>query len=760
MKRFIYASFLLALATHAQAQKDTLRVTGVLRDAAGGKPLPAINVSVTGYSAALTDDNGRFTIRVPDYDATIFVSGQGFQSKEIALKGRRTVEASIYEENFASLYDLVQLPFGSRPRNQSVNAAASVNLPGSWYRSTETPDGILQGKVAGLTPVMRSGTPGLGAWLSLRGYNSLHASNQPLIIVDGMIYDITDYGRSLIGAHYSNALEQIDVRDIENISVIKDGVSTYGVRAANGVIMITTNHAHDLATRIEAGVYGGVNFAPKQLPVMKASDFRVYLSDVLKSRGWTDAQIQAQPYMNDDPSNPYYYLYHNQTDWQKVVQKNTSLSNYYLKITGGDDIARYALSMGYSKNAGITDRTDLTKYSVRFNSDLNLSRRLTAGTNLSFTYYEQNLRDQGLAIKTSPLLTALIKSPFMSKNDIDSKGQISPNLADTDTLGISNPAAIIQNAQANAKNYRFFGSINLKYQLTKYITLQTLAGMTVDKVREQTFIPRKGVANDTLSNGVADSRSGAQSKRILSVYTDTWASYARTFQRIHRLDVRAGFRFLNSTTTQNSATGANSATDDFVSVGTGVSTLRRVGGGIGSSAWGNHYLSADYSLNNKYFASVNLAIDGSSRFGDKLPAGVNSGTVFPAAFHMIGNNFAIMPSVGLSWLVSSERFMAGIKAIDVLKLRASYSRTGNDDIGDYTAQQTYSSQNLLGMQGLVRANVSNPTLLWETNNKINLGIDAALFNERLSLSVDVFKNTTSNMITFEALPAASGFNFA
>ena len=746
------------------AKKAELRATGIIKEAAGGKPLPAISISIPGFSAALTDDNGRFSIKVPDYDATLFITGGGFQSKEIALKGRTNVSAALYEETFSSVYDNAQLPFGPKPQNQSVNALASVNLPGSWYRATETPDGILQGKVAGLTPIMRSGTPNLGAWLSLRGYNSLHTSAQPLIIVDGMPYDITDYGRSLIGNHYTNALAEIDVRDIENITVVKDGLSTYGSKAANGVILITTSHARELATKIDVGVSGGVNYAPAELSVMKAADYRVYLSDILKTRGWTDAQIQAQPYMNDNPSNPDYYRYHNQTDWQRETMKNSSVNNYYLKVTGGDNIARYALSMGYTKNAGITKNTNLKQYNVRFNSDLNLSSRLTAGTNLAFTYYEQNLRDQGLSPKTNPLFLGLIKAPFLYPKEVDSKGLVSPNLADTDTLGISNPSAVVENVIGNAKNYRFFGSLNIKYQLTKYIALQTQAGMTVDKVREQTFIPRKGVANDTVTNSVADSRMGSQTKRIFTLFNDTWVSYTRTFNRVHQLNARAGFRYLNSKAEQDIAQGYNSATDDFVTVGTGVTTLRKVGGGSTGNGWINTYISADYALRNKYFVSLNMAVDGSSRFGDVLPDGVNKvttpGSVIPAGFHFSGNNFALMPSLGLSWLVSSEKFMAGMTAIDLLKLRATFSRTGNDDLGDYTAQQTYSSQNLLGMQGLIRGNIANPGLLWETNNKINLGLDAALFNERLSIGVDVYKNTTINMITFEALPVATGFSHA
>lgn len=735
--------------TKGSAPLNGITATGIIKDAATGKPLPAINVSIPYFSAALTDDNGRFTIKVPDYNSTLLINGEGFKSKEIALKGRKNVSAGLYEETFNSLYDNVYLPSGIRARNQTVNAVSSVNTEGAWNRNTETPESFLQGKVAGLQPIMRSGTPNVGAYLTLRGYNSLYATNQPLIVVDGMIYDINDYGSSLISSHFTNALANIDVKDIENITVVKDAVSTYGTKAANGVILITTSHAKQLATKIDAAVYAGINFTPQKLPVMMSSDYRVYLSDVLKSRGWTDEKIQAQPYMNDNPSNPEYYRYHNETDWQKQVLNNSSTSNVYLKVTGGDNIAKYALSIGYLKNAGVTRNTDLTKYNVRFNGDLNLSKRLTANSNLTYTYYEQNLRDQGLSLKTNPLYLALVKAPFLNTNDVSDLGAVSPNLAETDTLGISNPVAAVSMVKGSSKVYRFFGSLNFNYQLTKNLNLFTLLGTTVDEVREQTFIPRKGITNDTLSNAIAESRLGGQAKRFSSLFNNTYINYSKVFRRIHNIQVRAGVRYMHNISEQDFAFGFNSATDQFVSVGTGVNSLRRTGGDIGKSNYLNTYLSADYSLANKYFFSYNMAIDGSSKFGSQVSNALKIG----------GKSFAVMPSMGASWLVSSENFMSSVKFFDLLKLRASYGKTGNEDIGNYTAKQLYVSQNLLGLQGLVRSNVGNAALQWETNTKANFGIDAAILNERLTITADVFENKTTNMINYEPVYAASGYNY-
>lgn len=726
--------------------------SGIIKDAASGKPLAAISVSIPDFSAALTDDNGKFTIKVPDYNATLFINGEGFHSKEVALKGQKTAAVSLYEAAYVSMYDVANLPYGDKSKNQSVNAVSSVNTLDNWARATETADGYLQGKVPGLNATMRSGTPNSGAYLALRGYNSLYGNNQPLIIVDGMIYDITDNGNSLISAHYTNALANIDMRDIENITIIKDGSSTYGTKGANGVVLITTGHAKQLATRIDVGIYSGISVAPNYLPVMKSADYRTYLTDIFKSRGWSDAMIAAQPYNNDDTSkaNPEYFRYHNETNWQDEVFKNSVNNNYYVKVSGGDNIAKYVLALGYMKNPSVTRGTDLTKYNLRLNADLNLSKRLAATASLTFNYYEQSLKDQGFATKTNPIFLALTKSPFINKNVVADNGAISPNLSDTDTLGIGNPTAVINNMIATSKVYRFYGSINLKYKLTKYFTIGSLIGATQDQVREQLFIPRKGVASDTLGNAIADSRLGGGSKKIFNVYNDTYIDYTRSFKRVHVVSARAGFRYFDSKNEQDFQFGANSATDDFISVGTGVNTLRRVNGDIGKYGWINTYLGVDYALANKYFFAFNVAVDGSSRFGKQVPNALKLG----------GNSYAVMPSLGASWLVSSEKFMANFKTIDLLKIRTTISKTGNDDIGNYTSKQSYVSQNLLGVQGLVRGNIANPALQWEVNTKSNIGLDLVLFNERLTINVDAYTNKTDKMIALEPVPVASGYDFA
>jgi TonB-linked SusC/RagA family outer membrane protein len=607
----------------------------------------------------------------------------------------------------------------------------------------------LQGRVAGLDAVRRSGTPGMGANLFMRGYSSLYSTNKPLIVVDGMIYDNRQYGNSLIGGHVYNPLQQIDFKDIDNITVIKDGSSVYGTRAANGLILITTGQSPELATRIDFGVYGGYNQKPAQLPLLGATDYRTYLSDVLKTSGLTSSQIAAQPYMNDNPANPDYFRYHNNTDWQKEAFKNSYSNNYYLKVTGGDAIARYALSLGYLGNDGITKNTDLTRYNTRFNATLNLTKKFTADASLSFAYSQQNLREQGNNSKVNPIFASQIKSPLTAIRALDDQGVPSPNLSDVDVFNVSNPVSLIEDAIETNKSYRFAGIINFKYQFNKYLNLQSSIGITSDKVRENTFIPRYGVVNDTLANAIADSRLGSQVQRLYSIYNDTHVSYERTFNRIHHLTANAGFRYNSSTSQNNFSLGYNSATDQLITVGTGTNALRVTGGEAGEWNWLNTFLSADYQLYGKYLLSYNMSVDGSSRFGKQVPNTLS----------ISGNKYAVLPSVSAGWIISSEKFMSALPWVELLKLRGSYGLTGNDDIGNYTARQYYVSQNLLGTQGLVRGNVGNQQLQWEINKKANIGMDAAFFKERLSVSFDVFQNTTDKMVVYEPLATEAGLSY-
>lgn len=722
-------------------------VSGVITDNATKKAISGISVQVKGFSANITDDKGRFTLKAPSYNSLLSISGEGYAAMQVPLNGMTSIAVSLLDESHESFNDKVMMPFELTAGKDLTVSAGQFKVNSGWnLQPGETADALMQGRIAGLNVIRRSGTPGVGANMFLRGFNSLYGTNKPLIIVDNMLFDANDYGESIIANNYTNPLALIDAKDIANITVLRDASSIYGTKGGNGAIIVTTSRAPQQATRIDFGTYAGFNFAPKNLPVMNVADYRTYLSEMLQSKGMTSTQISALPYMNDDPANPDYARYHANTDWQDKVLKNSMNQNYYLKVTGGDNIATYALSMGVLKNEGIVKATDLTRYNTRFNAVFNFSKKLTGMANLAFTYNEQNLKDQGIADKTNPIFLALVKAPFLPENEVNDEGVASPNLSDRDTLGIGNPSAIINQMQAYNKYYRFYGSFGFNYEISKHLSASTMFGVVYDKVRENIFVPGKGVAKDTLPNAIANNRLGTQVKRLFTLYNDTKLEYKRNIGNSHNLASRLGVRYQHNAAEQDYALGYNSATDDLVSVQNGLNALRQVGGDVGNWNWINTYFNIDYGFRNKWFLSLNAAMDGHSRFGIKADNAVTIG----------GFPFAVMPSVSAAWLLSSESFMAGTP-IDLLKLRATYGIAGNDDIGNYTSRQTYVSQNLLGMQGLVRSGIANPALRWETSKKINIGADLAFWNERVNLAADFYRTHTSNMLVYQPLQTSTGF---
>lgn len=721
-------------------------VKGVVKNAKTKEGISGINVVVKGFSATITKNDGSFEINVPHLQSLLTISGQDFQTKVFPLKKRDSgLEIFLYESYYSATYQTATLPSGDELQYGNTKATTVVNFKKEqWSSSVNGSIGdFLQGKVAGLNSIRKSGVPGAGTDLMLRGFNSLYASNKPLIIVDGMIYDDEDYGSGIIQNNSSSPLANIDVKDIEDVTVLKDASSLYGTKGANGVIIINTTRPTDLTTKIDFTMYGSVNQQPDQLPVLGSAAYRTYISQLITSGGATQDQVASQFYMNDDPTSAGYYKYHNNTNWQDQIFKTSQTKNYFLKIRGGDNIAKYGLSVGYLNSQGIINTTESSRYSTRLNAALRLTDKFSVDANLSFINNIQSQFDQGLAYKTSPIYLALTKAPFFGVNVVNDLGEVSPNFSDVDNFNVGNPSAIINKASGTNKNYRFFGNLNFNYLISNSFHLNSVLGLTYNKERESFFIPDKGVANIILPTAIGTNRSGSEVQSLYSMYTDTYASYFKSINNNHNFDFRLGLRTQSNKSESDLGLGFNSATDDFTSVGAGTNTLRQIGGALGAWNWVNGYASAKYNYRDKYFLTTSVAVDGSSRFGDKLDG---------------SNKLALMTSFTGAWLISSENFMKDIKAIDYLKLRASYGETGNDDIGNYTAQKYYVSQNLLGLQGLVRGNIGNPNLQWEKVTKTNLGLDFGLFNERLNASVDFYSNKTDNMIIYEKINVASGFS--
>lgn len=728
-------------------QANLVKVSGTVIDSRSGEPIAGARVTYGTTTAKITDNRGRFELELPEEDALVEVSMDGYTAKQIPVLFDRPMEVVIYPASYPSFYKQTTTVFGSNSLMNTAGAIAKYDI-NAWEQNSETLDSYLQGKLSGVSVVRKSGTPTMGANVMIRNYNSLYTNNQPLYIIDGVVYASEIHSPSITTGHENNPLQNIDVRDIQDITILKDAVSAsiYGARAANGVVVINTNHAKELATKIDFQATTGMNFTPKALPTMAAYAYRSYLNDVLATTSLSGEEIGGMPFNNDDRNFEEYARYHNETDWQKEVFKGSQDQNYYLKVTGGDNIAKYALSVGYNNEKGIIDNTNSEKYTARFNGDMEITKKLTAQTNISMGYGQQNLKDQGLSPKTNPIFLSLVKAPFMHPNEVSADGGVSPIYAEADILNISNPLQIIHNGINNKKSYRFLGSVVFDYKFNEQFNLTNLLAVTYDKAQEDFFVPKKGVARDTVNNMEVFSRLGTQVARYFGISNDIRLNFSKDLGNSSQLQAAAGFRYHNHDAEQDYALGFNSATDQLVSIGNSTAASRVYGGHIGSWNSLTTYALGSLTLKNKYIFNGSVGVDGSSRFGDKVKSSIK----------IDDKAFGIFPAVGAAWILSNEDFLKSNASVNLLKMRVNYGVVGNDDVGNYAARQNYISQNFLGVQGLVREGLANPYLKWESVEKLNAGLDVSFFQERLNVSVDVYQHTTRDMLVYNRGNALAG----
>lgn len=743
---FIAASMLiffcgiaLAQSSNTGSQKHT--VTGTVLDAATNKPVPGANLEITGVASAITDDNGRYSISMYNAEIIINVTATGYQKREIAVRGRKLIDILLYEESYRGASKKVFTPTGDQTALKTVY---------SWFGITDdnpapvavTPDVLLKTQASGLNVQTRSGTPASGSNFNLHGINTMNAGSMPLFVVDGMPYENTYYSYSLIGNYFSNPLSSIDPKDIESITVLKDGTSLYGTKGANGVILIKTLRSNSLETRINAYLSSGIGFESSELPLLNSMEHKHLLAELYQKAnpGMSPAALNnALPFLNQNipvkhpwgyEGNTDYYRYNANTNWQKQVLAPSLKQNVYLNVAGGDEVATYVLSLGYLNQEGMVKNTGYSRFNTRFNSEIKFSQKFRVLANMSFMYATKNLPNEGGNIALNPILASLVKAPFTAAHIYNEEGKKSPNLEDADYWNLSNPYVLV-NSKNNIVNinYRFFGSFEFIYNINRNIHLASQLGLNFHKEREKAFYPSTGVAfkQDPFSVDILN-ESQHRVDRLFSLYSDTYLNYKNTFERKHAVNIRAGLRYQDNSANNNYGLAFNTSSDEFKSLQYGASTLRNIGGGINDWEWTSIYTNLDYSYLNKYFFNVQAAFDASSRFGINVPT------------------FLPFPSAGAAWLISNESFMSEQDWIDILKVRANYGISGNDDIGNYNGKRYYYPYALVGQFGLVRTSLVNTELKPERLERMGMGIDLSILDERVNIGLDLYSNTVNDMV--------------
>lgn len=733
----------------AWKQKGTIEVTGQVLDAHSNKPIVAAQIQALNHTAsATTDENGKFTIKLVRDDDVLSVSAYDFSAREIPVRGKKTLVIDLYPETFGSYYEKQDLPIGSVRNSTMVPSAKTVN--DFTLSQAVSADEFVQSELGGnIRSISRSGVAGMGSSMFIRGYNSLLANAQPLYVIDGVIMNNMYDVESLFDGYFSNPLLNLDINDIQSITVMKDGVSLYGSKGSNGVILIKTNRGKSQVTKINLNIMAGMTTTPENIPVMNADQYRIYLSDMIGSAGYTNKEIDNMAFLKNDPTSGSYNKYHNNTNWADEVYQTGKTQSYLINVNGGDEKALYYFSLGYTGNDGVVKSTDLTRINTRFNADMNLTKDVSLGVNISYTNIEKTPLDDGVNYYTSPSYLSLIKSPFLSPYAFTSAGYITLDYADDDEFSIGNPAAIIENSMNYTKQHYFDISLLPVWSITKNMTVSSQFDYNLNKYEENYYSPIKGVATRYIEGyGYSENMIKNQLIRNIAITSDTRVKYSKLFNNIHQLDALIGWRYLYNYFESDYIEGHNTGSDNNTLLSNSYDYLQETGVNNHTKAISN-YGTVDYNYNNRYFLSAAMAIDGSSRFGTETEGG----------FQLFGHSWGVFPSINGAWLVSSERFLKNIGAINLLKIRAGYGITGNDGIEDYATKAYFSSVRYLGVaNGIILTNVSNNKLQWETTGRANAGIDLGLFNERLNISMDVYASRTNNLLIWKNLDDLAGLD--
>lgn len=733
----------MAIPCQANAQgviKGTVTISSTHEKFAGAR------IIVIGTkNVAMSDENGAFELKDAAQNSVLQIEAPGCELQIVALQGRKDLAIQVVPVSSSK-------PFYTSETLSSLTSYHNEDMAKTALSASEDIDIHLNGAARN---IRQSGIDAIGSNILVRGIHSANMTNTPLYVVDGVIWQSQDDQTSLHSGYFSNPLALISPDDIESIQILKNGTAIYGAKAANGVILINTKRSHNMATEITVNAWAGIKSAFKSIPMLDASDYRMYATDVMKGMDNINQLMGKYHFLNDDPSNSYYLSSHNNTNWNKEINSSAFTQNYSVGVRGGDDIALYSFSLGYTHNDGNIDKTNFNRLHVRFNSDIKFTKHFTTRADISFAQITRDLFDDGINEYSSPLYLSYIKSPLYHPHQYDISGKLYNKISDKDELGIGNPLAVTENAEGKTKNYRFTATLAPKYQFTDRFSLSAIAGYSWDKIKESAFIPDFGLAERQLFNEQGDwYGEGNNSVASLMTRNNTLTLGAqadwKVLQGNHDLLLEGGFTYINNTFESNYGMGYNTGSDNLRNLSVTNSSLRTILGEEDNWRTLRWNVMANYNYQNLYFLYAIATMENNSRFGKNADSGIRLG----------GISWAVFPSVTGAWVISNEKFMRSLPFVNYLKLYTGYEVTGNDDIPVNATHTYFENIGYAGLaKGLTLSNIGNDQLSWEKTGTWNIGIDMNLFSNRLNIGAEYFISTTNNLLVQKQLQEEYGLKY-
>jgi TonB-linked SusC/RagA family outer membrane protein len=637
----------------------------------------------------------------------------------------------------------VNLGYTTPKRPQVTGAVSVVDENRIKGLAPVSIDALLQGQAAGVRVVNVSGAPGAGALVAIRGVSTFNAGAQPLYIIDGIPVKTYRFKGALAKNADNNPLADINPDDIASITVLKDAQATalYGMRGANGVIVVTTYGGTSGKTYLDFSGYTGVMRAPEPLSVLDADQYKDYIIEKEQARGLSQTAINngiGRYLLLSTPASQV-ERYNNNTNWQDEALQAGRFNNYHLTLRGGDAIAKYSLNVGYTNQTGAIKNTNFERFSTRFNLDYKVGRKLSFLNTLSYTRTNRELKDEGNAFNTNPLFLAALKSPTLTAFQQSPEGEDLRDVDSADYAGRNNPYAVINGLNNKSNTNRILGRITGQYTFSPQLNLRIAIAGDYFRLDETRFRPSAGFAPEGY---VIRSASAGKSYELMLLNENT-LNYTKTSKSgNHSIEAVVGTAF--QTTAQDTKVGVyvNATSDQFSGITSANETdpnLDSIGSSSPSWKLMSFFGSARYSFKSKYIFGANVRADGSSRFAR-------------------GKRWGYFPSISAAWRIGQESFLQNSKVISELKLRTSYGISGNQEVGYYNSFNAIVPAPYNNYSAVRLGILGNRDFQWEETKQFNAGLDAAFLAGRFGVTFDYYIRETNHLFNTIRIPGISGFD--
>ncbi len=728
MRLTLLLLFIISGAAVLHAQQ--LKVTGKVTDAASGEPLPGVSVFEKGTGrGAVSDLKGNYTLGIASSGSVIVFTYIGYKRVE-TVAGSRSVINTQLQADVKTMDEIVVVGYGTVKRKDLVGAVSSVKGEDLEKAPVQDIASALAGRLAGVQVNTSEGAPGAGISITIRGGGSITQSNEPLYVIDGI--------------PQTDGLNFLDPTDVESIDVLKDASATaiYGARGANGVVLVTTKQGKAGKTAVTYDMYYGSKEVTGMLPVLDPYQYTVLQYE----RSLGDAAKLASFTANYGAFDQLESLYAGRPgiNWQDELFGGSANSQYHkIGISGGDKATRFGFFYSYNNDQGTMVNSGAKKNVAKLTLNHTASKKLSASANVN--YSQQDTRGIGSSEGNTyfnQLQNILTYRPtYGLKGDDEDLVNMEedPILDDVSGNTLQNPLINALSQQKQVLNKTLFMNGTLDYLIVDHLSYRGLASATNVFSKTNLFYD---------SRSVTAKRNGGPQGSIYDLTRSSWnysntLTYSNLFNEIHKLDVLVGQEqnYLKNNYVRTTATAFPQSTlglDNLSEAATFVAESEKEDEKLLS-----FFSRVNYAFKDKYLFAASIRADGSSKFGS-------------------GNKFGYFPSVSAAWRIIQEDFMRNVSVFSDLKIRASLGTSGNNRIDNYSSLALLTTGNYpLNNSNNVTVGANtlpNPALKWEQTRSENIGLDIGVFNQRIQLTVDAYKNKTKNLLLNAEVPSLTGYS--